>query len=151
MQAARWTSLKDGLGYIYSFNGSHSLFIDTIRTLRICCIAHMLGHTLQGEQDQRINLLDRALTHAKTSARFNIYYGEGRDHYDRRRCAGEPCTKPSSIRRAASSAALYAAGLLAVHYLDPRPGLGHARLSRADGVPPDRPGWTCRQAGDHWL
>ena len=83
VQAARWTSLKDGLGYIYSFNGSHSLFIDTIRTLRICCIAHLLGHTLQGEQDARISLLDRALTHAKTSARFNLYYGEGRDQYDR--------------------------------------------------------------------
>ena len=82
VQAARWTSLKDGLGYIYSFNGSHSLFIDTIRTLRICCMAHMLGHSLQAEQDERINLLDRALTHAKTSARFNIYYGEGRDPYD---------------------------------------------------------------------
>jgi unsaturated chondroitin disaccharide hydrolase len=82
VQAARWTGLKDGLGYIYSFNGSHSLFIDTIRTLRICCMAHKLGHTLQGEQDQRVNLLDRALTHAKTSAQFNIYYGEGRDHYD---------------------------------------------------------------------
>ncbi len=83
VQAARWTSLKDGSGYVYSFNGSHSLFIDTIRTLRICCVAHMLGHTLQGEQDTRINLLDRALTHAKTSARFNLYYGEGRDQYDR--------------------------------------------------------------------
>ncbi len=83
VQAARWTSLKDGLGYIYSFNGSHSLFIDTIRTLRICCVAHMLGHTLQGEQDARINLLERALTHAKTTARFNLYYGEGRDQYDR--------------------------------------------------------------------
>ena len=82
VQAARWTTLKDGLGYIYSFNGSQSLFIDTIRTLRICCFAHTLGHTLQGEQDQRIDLLDRALTHAKTSARYNIYYGEGRDHYD---------------------------------------------------------------------
>jgi hypothetical protein len=82
VQAARWTSLKDGLGYIYSFNGSHSLFIDTIRTLRICCMAHLLGHSLQAEQDQRISLLDRALAHAKTSAQFNIYYGEGRDHYD---------------------------------------------------------------------
>ncbi len=82
VQAARWTSLKDGLGYIYSFNGSQSLFIDTIRTLRICCIAHMLGHSLQGEQDERINLLGRALTHAETSARFNIYYGDGRDAYD---------------------------------------------------------------------
>ena len=82
VQAARWTSLQDGLGYIYSFNGSHSLFIDTIRTLRICCVSHMLGHALQGEQDARVSLLDRALTHAKTSARFNLYYGEGRDHYD---------------------------------------------------------------------
>ena len=43
VQAARWTSLNDGLGYIYSFNGSHSLFIDTMRTLRICCMAHMLA------------------------------------------------------------------------------------------------------------
>ena len=83
VQAARWTSLQDGLGYIYSFNGSHSLFIDTIRTLRICCMAHQLGHSLQGEQDRRINLLERALTHAQTSARFNVYYGEGRDQYDR--------------------------------------------------------------------
>ncbi len=82
VQAARWTSLQDGLGYIYSFNGSQSLFIDTIRTLRICCLAHSLGHGLHGEQDQRISLLDRALTHAKTSARYNIYYGDGRDHYD---------------------------------------------------------------------
>jgi unsaturated chondroitin disaccharide hydrolase len=82
VQAARWTGLVDGLGYIYSFNGSHSLFIDTIRTLRICCIAHMLGHSLQGEQDERVNLLSRALTHAITSARYNIYYGEGRDRYD---------------------------------------------------------------------
>ena len=82
VQAARWTGLEDGLGYIYSFNGSHSLFIDTIRTLRICCVAHQLGHALQGEQDERVNLLTRALTHAITSARYNIYYGEGRDRYD---------------------------------------------------------------------
>ena len=82
VQAARWTGLEDGLGYIYSFNGAHSLFIDTIRTLRICCVAHMLGHTLQGEQDERVSLLDRALTHAATSARYNVYYGEGRDQYD---------------------------------------------------------------------
>ncbi|MGC2403845.1 MAG: hypothetical protein WA510_28890 [Acidobacteriaceae bacterium] len=82
VQAARWTPLKDGLGYIYSFNGPQSLFIDTMRTLRICCMADMLGHALHGEQDQRISLLDRALAHAKTSARYNVYYGEGRDHYD---------------------------------------------------------------------
>src|SRR5271157_1140437 len=82
VQAARWTSLPNGLGYIYSFNGCHSLFIDTMRTLRVCGIAHQLGHALLGEQDERVNLLARLLAHAKTSAQYNIYYGEGRDHYD---------------------------------------------------------------------
>ncbi len=48
VQAARWTSLANGLGYIYSFNGSHSLFIDTMRTLRVCGIAHQLGHCAAG-------------------------------------------------------------------------------------------------------
>lgn len=81
VQAARWTSLPNG-GYIHSFNGSHSLFIDTIRTLRACGVAHLLGHALVGEQDARVNLLGRLLAHAKTSAEYNIYYGEGRDYYD---------------------------------------------------------------------
>lgn len=83
VQAARWTQLGDNSGYIYSFNGSHSLFIDTMRTLRICAVAHLLGHALLGEQDRRISLLNRLLQHAQTSARFNIYYGDGRDIYDR--------------------------------------------------------------------
>jgi len=100
VQAARWTSLKDGLGYIHSFNGNHSLFIDTLRTLRICGLAHVLGHKLLGEQDQSVNLLARLLTHAKTSAQYNIYYGEGRDHYDvpglRGRTAHEAIFNPAS-------------------------------------------------------
>lgn len=83
VQAARWTRLVDNDGYIYSFNGSHSLFIDTIRTLRVCGLAYMLGHALLDEQDQRISLLNRLLRHAHTSARYNVYYGEGRDFYDR--------------------------------------------------------------------
>jgi unsaturated chondroitin disaccharide hydrolase len=82
VQAARWTNLPEGNGYIHSFNGSHSLFIDTMRTLRICGVAHTLGHTLLGEQDRCISLLGRLLSHAKSSAQFNIYYGEGRDSYD---------------------------------------------------------------------
>jgi len=82
VQAARWTSLPGGRGYIHSFNGSHSLFIDTLRTLRICAVAHQLGHALLGEQDARVNLLGRVIAHAHTSAQFNIYYGEGRDSYD---------------------------------------------------------------------
>jgi hypothetical protein len=82
VQAARWTPLEPGFGYIYSFNGNHSLFIDTMRTLRICALAHTLGHTLLGEQDEAISLLERVVTHARTSARFNLYFGEGRDAYD---------------------------------------------------------------------
>ena len=82
VQAARWTDLPDGQGFVHSFNGAHSLFIDTMRTVRICGVAHALGHTLLGEQDRSISLLERLLTHAKTSAKFNIYYGEGRDSYD---------------------------------------------------------------------
>jgi hypothetical protein len=82
VQAARWTNLGGGEGYICSFNGAHSLFIDTIRTVRICGVSHMLGHALMGEQDAKINLLGRLLRHGKTTAKFNLYYGEGRDIYD---------------------------------------------------------------------
>ncbi len=32
VQAARWTETIDGDGFIYSFNGPHSLFCDTIRS-----------------------------------------------------------------------------------------------------------------------
>jgi unsaturated chondroitin disaccharide hydrolase len=82
VQASRWTDLGDGRGYIHSFNGAHSLFIDTVRTLRILAVAHRLGHALVGEQDKRVSLLERLLAHARTSAAYNIYYGEGRDVYD---------------------------------------------------------------------
>ena len=82
VQAARWTSLPAGLGYIYSFNGPHSLFSDTIRSLRILGLSHSLGHSLMGENDRSHSLLGRLLQHAETTARFNVYFGEGRDRYD---------------------------------------------------------------------
>ena len=82
VQAARWTALPDNLGYIYSFNGPHSLFVDTIRSLRSLSTAHTLGHVLMGEQDRRISLLERMLQHAEATARYNIYFGQGRDIYD---------------------------------------------------------------------
>lgn len=82
VQAARWTELPGGLGYIYSFNGPHSLFADTIRSLRALALSHQLGHMLLGERDQEISLLGRLLQHAETTARFNVYYGRGRDYYD---------------------------------------------------------------------
>ncbi len=82
VQAARWTRLSDELGYIYSFNGPHSLFADTIRSLRSLAVAYQLGHSLMGEQDTPISLLQRLLQHAETTARYIVYFGEGRDVYD---------------------------------------------------------------------
>jgi hypothetical protein len=84
VQAARWTALPEGGGYIYSFNGPHSLFADTIRSLRVLGLAHQLGHVLMGERDRRISLLGRLLEHAETTARYNVYFGKGRDQYDLR-------------------------------------------------------------------
>lgn len=81
VQAGRWTEIKDG-GFIYSFNGPHSLFVDTIRSCRVLMLSHMLGHQLYTENDQVINLLDRALKHIRATADYAVYYGEGRDHYD---------------------------------------------------------------------
>lgn len=82
VQASRWSKIKDGRGYVYSFNGPHSLFSDTIRSMRALALAHKLGHVLMGEMDKKISLLDRLLQHASVNADFNVYYGKGRDSYD---------------------------------------------------------------------
>lgn len=82
VQAARWTPLPDGLGYVHSFNGPHSLFSDTIRSMRSLALGHLLGHELLAEQDTHVSLLGRLLAHAEATARFNVYFGKGRDSYD---------------------------------------------------------------------
>ncbi|MDA1013246.1 MAG: glycosyl hydrolase, partial [Planctomycetota bacterium] len=82
VQASRWSRTIDGDGFIYSFNGPHSLFCDTIRSLRSLSLAHRLGHVLMGENDESISLLDRMIQHARSTARYSIYYGQGRDAYD---------------------------------------------------------------------
>ncbi len=81
VQARRWTEAKEG-GYIHSFNGPHSLFIDTMRTCRILLTAHKLGHRMLVENDMEVDLLERAITHGLTTAKYAVYYGEGRDNYD---------------------------------------------------------------------
>lgn len=81
IQSKRWTDINDG-GFIYSFNGPHSLFIDTIRTMRILLSAHKLGHRLLDENDKPIDLLEKAVTHGMTTAKYAVFYGEGRDAYD---------------------------------------------------------------------
>jgi hypothetical protein len=82
IQAARWSRTFDGSGYIHSFNGPHSLFADTMRSLRSLSLGHHLGHCLMGENDERIDLLDRMIQHARTTAEYNVFYGQGRDVYD---------------------------------------------------------------------
>jgi len=101
VQASRWTSLTStslsqrneasvaelsrsqrSEGYIHSFNGAHSLFVDTIRSCRALVLSHRLGHVFQGEGDVKINMLDRALQHIKATADYSVFYGEGRDSYD---------------------------------------------------------------------
>ncbi|MFP4166465.1 MAG: glycosyl hydrolase [Opitutales bacterium] len=84
VQAARWTERQGGGGFIHSFNGPHSLFVDTIRSCRILMEAHRLGHVLMSEGDQPISLLERALQHMESTAQFSVFYGEGRDSYDER-------------------------------------------------------------------
>ena len=81
VQARRWTRTHDG-GYIYSFNGPHSLFVDTVRSLRVLALAHQLGQVLMGENDQRTSLLERLLDHARSTANYSVYYGKGRDAFD---------------------------------------------------------------------
>ncbi len=81
VQASRWTNTNNG-GFIYSFNGPHSLFVDTIRTCRILMVSHKLGHVLQTDNDVKINLLSRAIQHMKSTADHCVYYGDGRDYYD---------------------------------------------------------------------
>jgi hypothetical protein len=80
-QASRWSEVKDG-GFIYSFNGPHSLFVDTIRSCRILMLSDRMGHYLPGENDIRISLFDRAIQHMTATAKYSVFYGEGRDSYD---------------------------------------------------------------------
>jgi unsaturated chondroitin disaccharide hydrolase len=96
VQAARWSTTSGGGGYIYSFNGPQSLFVDTIRSLRVLAIGERLGHSLMGENDRRISLLERLIQHAQATANYSVYYGKGRDIYDvRGRVAHESIFNPN--------------------------------------------------------
>ena len=81
VQARRWTALGEGEGFIHSFNGPQSLFVDTVRTLRSLALGHRLGHVLLEEGGRRVSLLDRLLMHARLTARFLVSDGRGRDIY----------------------------------------------------------------------
>lgn len=81
VQAKRWTEIPDG-GFIHSFNGPHSLFVDTIRSVRSLIVSHELDYALWGDHDVKTSLLERAILHGKATAQYSVFYGEGRDAYD---------------------------------------------------------------------
>jgi len=82
VQSSRWTQIEDGTGFIHSFNGTHSLFVDTIRTCRVLELAWLLGQVLRTEGDEEVSLLDRAIQHIQNTIKYNLYFGSGRDIYD---------------------------------------------------------------------
>ena len=84
-QAARWAELlpnNQGYGFICSFNGPHSLFIDTMRTIRILGVGHQLGHVLMGENDKAHSLLTRLCQHALTTSKYIVFHGDTNHSYD---------------------------------------------------------------------
>jgi hypothetical protein len=82
VQAYRWTRTVDGGGFVHSFNGRHSLFADTMRSLRILALGYRLGHVLMEDNDKQVSLLERLVHHARATATWNVYYGTNRDAYD---------------------------------------------------------------------
>ena len=59
---------------------------------------------LMGEHDERVSLLGRLIEHAGNTARYNVFYGTGRDFYDvRGRTAHEALFNPNDGRFRAPS------------------------------------------------
>ena len=131
VQATRWTTLPDG-GYIYSFNGAHSLFVDTIRSLRaLGAVAHARAPSLGGAG--RLDQPARPAGPARARDRRVRRLLRARPRRLRR--ARPHCrTRASSTSPTAATADRTAAGLFAVLDLDPRTGVGHDRLRRTARV-----------------
>jgi unsaturated chondroitin disaccharide hydrolase len=93
VQAARWSGVpvaersphaanSGSLGYIYSFNGPQSLFVDTMRTIRILGCAWQLGHKLMHENDRAADLLKRSVLHGLCTSRYLLFHGDSPHTYD---------------------------------------------------------------------
>ncbi len=93
VQASRWSGVAvpkpsplsadaTGLGYIYSFNGPHSLFVDTMRTTRILGVAWQLGHVLMHENDRSADLLKRSVLHGLATNQYVVFHGNSGHTYD---------------------------------------------------------------------
>ncbi len=95
VQAARWSGVavvkpspmsanSQSLGYVYSFNGPHSLFVDTMRTVRILGVAWQMGHQLMHENDKAADLLKRSVLHGLTTNQYILFHGDSGHAYDLR-------------------------------------------------------------------
>jgi hypothetical protein len=93
VQAARWSGIavpkpsalsadSTALGFIYSFNGPHSLFVDTMRTIRILGVAWQLGHVLMHENDRAADLLKRSVLHGLATNQYVVFHGGSGHTYD---------------------------------------------------------------------
>jgi len=98
VQAARWSKTHGAtdpagrartagaptLGFVYSFNGPHSLFVDAMRTIRVLGLAWQLGQTLMTEGDKSVNLLQRSVLHGLTTNQYILFHGDSAHTYDTR-------------------------------------------------------------------
>ncbi len=93
VQAMRWSGINASvpsshsanatqLGHIYSFNGPHSLFVDTIRTTRSLSLAWQLGHVLMHENDKKASLLKRSVLHGLATSQYVVFHGDSSHSYD---------------------------------------------------------------------
>jgi len=96
VQAARWSDTRaaqgqvelartanaPALGYVYSFNGPHSLFVDTMRTIRIMGVGWQLGHKLMHEGDKAADLLRRSVLHGLATNQYVVFHGDSTHQYD---------------------------------------------------------------------
>ncbi len=135
VQAARWTDLPDGLGYIYSFNGPHSLFADTMRSLRSLAWRTSSGTCSWASAIGRSRCCTGWCSTPTPTRAYNVYFGKGRDALRRPRTGGARIRVQPERRRVPLP--VEPAGVLAVHHLDARPRLGAARLRRGARVPRD--------------
>ena len=83
VQANRWSYIANGEGFIYSFNGPHSLFADTIRSLRSLAVCAPAGPCADGgERPEGTRCCSGSSSTPGPPRQYAVYYGEGRDAYD---------------------------------------------------------------------
>ena len=112
VQARRWTTIADG-GFIYSFNGAHSLFVDTIRSLRVAGARPRPRSTTDRGTGRSVSLLERLVQHARATADVQRLF-RPRPRSLRRARAGR-AREPLQRRQRHLSRPEHATGLLAVH------------------------------------